>query len=71
MAQGSTSDVQNKAAESGGNLEKINLQLQTQTLAALTALVVEMRIQNDLLVTGLNIQGVDLNALRTDPSYGG
>lgn len=71
MAQGSTSDVQNKAAEAGGNLEKINLQLQTQILAALTALLVETRIQTDLLVSGLNIQKVDLDAMRIDPSYGG
>ena len=79
MAQGSTADVANKSLEAGGNLAAINTQLQIAILETMQALLVETRIQTDLLMTGLNIEKVNIRALRqeyltavmNDPNFGG
>lgn len=79
MAQGSTADLQNKAAETGGNLSAINSQLQIAILETMQSILVEMRVQTDVLMVGLNVEKMNvsglrseyLNAIKNDPNYGG
>ena len=53
------------AAESGGNLASLNLLAQTKILDTLAAMVMELRITNHLLKTGLNSPD-EIDALRID-----